>query len=322
MVRSSGALTQLPIHLAPLGLATSWTGDFQGAAAILAEADVVAAATGIPMAPFTALRLAALRGREAEATGLIERTLEVFTASGQGMGVTNAHWAAAVLYIGLARFDQALRSARATAEIAEPYVSVWVLPELVEAAVRVGDVDLARDALDRLLTATGPCDTDWSAGVAARARALVADDEAADEPLQRSHRAAGPDPAAARAGPRPSAVRRVAAPPGRRVDARAQLRAAYDLFASIGMEAFAERARRELMATGETVRKRTAEASASDELTPQEQQIALLVRDGLSNPEVGARLFLSPRTVEWHLRKVFAKLAITSRKQLRDVLPG
>ena len=104
---------------------------------------------------------------------------------------------------------------------------------------------------------------------------------------------------------------------GRRVDARAQLRTAYDLFAAIGMEAFAERARRELMATGETVRKRTAEASASDELTPQEQQIALLVRDGLSNPEVGARLFLSPRTVEWHLRKVFVKLGISSRKELR-----
>ncbi len=202
----------------------------------------------------------------------------MFTASGQGMGVTNAHWAAAVLYIGLARFDQALHSAQATARIAEPYISVWVLPELVEAAVRVGDLDTAREALGRLLAATGPCDTDWSAGIAARARALVADEEEADELYGEAIHRLG------RTQLRPELARahllygEWLRRQGRRVDARAQLRCGVRpvrLHRHGGVRgAGPPRA----AATGETVRKRTAEASASDELTPQEQQIALLVR--------------------------------------------
>jgi DNA-binding CsgD family transcriptional regulator len=225
-----------------------------------------------------------------------------------------------VLYNGLARYDQASRSARATTEVTEPWISVWVLPELVEAAVRVGDVGIAQAALERLVDATEPCNTDWALGISARSRALLRDDHTA-EPLY--------DEAIERLGRtqlRPELARahllygEWLRRQGRRVDARTQLRTAYDMFAAIGMEAFAERARRELMATGQTVRKRTADAAASDELTAQERQIALLVRDGLSNPEVGARLFLSPRTVEWHLRKVFAKLSISSRRQLRDAL--
>jgi DNA-binding CsgD family transcriptional regulator len=318
LVRASGALTELAIHLSTLGLATSWTGDFRTAADIIAEADIMAAATGVPLAPFPALRLAALRGREADAAPLIERTLKESTAGGQGMGVTSAHWGAAVLYNGLARYDEALRSARATTEVAEPWVSIWVLPELVEAAVRVGEEDVALAALGRLVDAAQPCGTDWALGISARSRALLSEGDTAEQLYEEAVERLG------RTQLRPELARahllygEWLRRQGRRIDARTQLRTAHDMFATIGMEAFAERARRELMATGQTVRKRTAEAAGSDELTPQERQIALLVRDGLSNPEVGARLFLSPRTVEWHLRKVFAKLSISSRRQLRD----
>jgi ATP/maltotriose-dependent transcriptional regulator MalT len=215
-----------------------------------------------------------------------------------------------------------LVAAQASTQIAEPWISLWALPELIEAATRVGEDALARAALDRLLDATKPCSTDWAHGTSARARALLSVESDADDLYREAVERFG------RTQLRPELARahllygEWLRRQGRRLDARTQLRSGYDMFAAMGMEAFAERARRELMATGETVRKRTAESSAGDELTTQERQIALLVRDGLSNPEVGARLFLSPRTVEWHLRKVFGKLSISSRKQLRDGLRG
>jgi ATP/maltotriose-dependent transcriptional regulator MalT len=180
----------------------------------------------------------------------------------------------------------------------------------------------SRAALERLLDATQPCSTDWALGTSARAKALLSVDSDADELYGEAVERFG------RTQLRPELARahllygEWLRCQGRRLDARAQLRSGYDMFAAMGMEAFAERARRELMAMGETVRKRTDESSASDELTAQERQIALLVGEGLSNPEVGARLFLSPRTVEWHLRKVFGKLSISSRKQLRVALQG
>jgi DNA-binding NarL/FixJ family response regulator len=197
-------------------------------------------------------------------------------------------------------------------------VSAWALSEQVEAAVRSNDPRHAAEALDQLRDRTRGTDQLWGLGLEARARAVLDESEDAfveavellgrtrlRPDLARAHLVYG------------EWLRRQA----RRVDARTQLRTAYDLFVSIGMEAFADRARRELLATGETVRKRAVLPAPSAELTPQEQQIALLVRDGLSNPEVAARLFLSTRTVEWHLRKVFGKLSISSRRQLRDVLP-
>ncbi|TCO42336.1 regulatory LuxR family protein [Kribbella antiqua] len=323
IVRDAGALGQLPIHITTLAVTLLGMGDFAGAAALIAEADAAAAATSSPIAPYPALWLEALRGREAEGAALIVSTIDQAGAAGQRHGVTTALWAAAVLYNGLARYEEAASAAReATANTYEPWVSAWALPELIEAAERGGDSALAREALERLTAITAPAGTDWALGIEARSRALVSSGTETDglycdaiellgrtqmrPELARAHLLYG------------EWLRRQ----GRRVEARAQLRSAYDMFVSIGMEAFAERARRELMATGETVRKRTAGASASDELTPQELQIALLVRDGLSNPEVGARLFLSPRTVEWHLRKVFAKLSITSRRHLRDALEG
>jgi ATP/maltotriose-dependent transcriptional regulator MalT len=196
---------------------------------------------------------------------------------------------------------------------------VWALAELVEAAARGGDGETARDALERLAETTQSAGTDFALGIEARCRALLADGDGAEVLYREASERLGrrrlrPDQARAHLlyG---EWLRRE----GRRVDAREQLGTAYELFDAIGMEAFAERARRELAATGAKVRKRSPDTR--DELTPQEEQIARLARDGLSNPEIGAQLFISARTVEWHLRKVFVKLAISSRRQLRRTLP-
>jgi DNA-binding CsgD family transcriptional regulator len=262
----------------------------------------------------------ALRGREAEAVSLIERTIEQVAHDRQGI-VSTAHWSAAILYNGLGRYEDARAAAEAASSTPlDLFAGMWALPELVESAARTGAADVARRAVERLTGTTRPAGTDWGLGVEARSRALVSEGPVAEAlyqeaverlrrtklraDLARSHLLYG------------EWLRRE----HRRVDARVQLRAAHELFVSSGMEAFAERAGAELVATGETARRRTDETR--DELTPQERQIALLARDGLSNPEIGARLFLSPRTVEWHLRKVFIKLDIRSRHELSGALPG
>jgi len=314
LVRDAGALAELPIQLAGLGMARSWMGDFAGAAALIAEADSVAAATGSRFAPYALLRLRALQGKEAEASPAIEQA----AAGGPGAAIY-AHWAAAVLYNGLARYEEAAASGRqATATTIDFLVSARALPELVEAAARAGDPGLAHEALERLAETTQPCGTDVALGIEARSRALLSNGVAADNLYREAIDRLGRTrlrPELARAHLLYGEWLRRA---GRRVDAREQLRTAYDLFTAIGMEAFAERTRRELLATGETVRKRSA--GTREELTPQEEQIARLARDGLSNPEIGAQLFISTRTVEWHMRKVFIKLGISSRRQLRAAL--
>ena len=238
--------------------------------------------------------------------------------------VVPARWVTATLYNGLGRYDEAREAAQLAAD--DPtgiYVSLWALPELIEAAARRGDMPVASAALERLAGTTQVSGTDWALGIEARSRALLAEGQAADRlyadaidrlgrirlrpELARAHLLYG------------EWLRRE----NRRADAREQLRTAYGLFDEIGMEGFAERARRELQVTGETARKRpaSAAAAASQELTPQEMQIARLAGDGLSNPEIGARLFISSHTVQYHLGKVFAKLGITSRSQLHRVLP-
>jgi ATP/maltotriose-dependent transcriptional regulator MalT len=319
LVRDAGALGELPIHLDSLALERTWLGDFAGARLLIAERDSVAAATGSQMPPFTELRLRALRGRQAEAFPLIEAVIEQGTARGQGIAVMDAHWAAAELNNGLARYEEAASAAReVTAYAIDPWTSIFALPELVEAAARVGDTQLAHGALDRLAETTQPAGTDFGLGIEARSRALLRGGAAAEALYREAIDRLG------RTNRRPDLARahllfgEWLRREGRRVDAREQLRTAYELFVAIGMEAFAERARRELNATGDKVRKRSPETS--DELTPQEEQIARLARDGFSNPEIGTQLFISARTVEWHLRKVFTKLGISSRRQLRTAL--
>jgi DNA-binding CsgD family transcriptional regulator/tetratricopeptide (TPR) repeat protein len=320
LLRDASALGALPSSLSNLGIATAWMGDFAGAASLIAEIDNVAAATGSRQAPFALLRLLALQGREAEAAAAIAGTIELAAPGGQGMAEAWARWAAAVLYNGLGRYEAAASAAQHAISDPLKWWSMWVLPELVEAAARTGDADLAREALERLVETTDPCGTDFALGIQARCRALLSGGAAADElyreaierlsrtrlrpELARAHLLYG------------EWLRRE----NRRVDAREQLRTAHDMLVAIGMEAFSERARKELLATGEKVRKRTVDTR--DDLTAQERQIARLARDGLSNPEIGARLFLSPRTVEWHLRNVFTKLDIRSRRELANALPG
>ena len=319
VVRDAGALAVLPIHLTYLAMATLWTGDFDGTASLIAEINSVAAATGTHFPPYILLRLRALQGREGEASAAIASAIEQF--GGQGSTALRAYWAAAVLYNGLGRYQEAASAARrATANALNHWIPTWVLPELVEAAARGGEVELARDAVDRLAKTTQPCGTDFALGLEARCRALVSDGPAAEElyreAIERLRRTRL-RPEVGRAhllyG---EGLRRQ----NRRVDAREQLRTAHELLVAIGMEAFAERARQELQATGEKVRKRTAETR--DDLTAQERQIARFASDGLSNPEIGARLFLSSRTVEWHLRHVFVKLGIRSRRELPNALGG
>jgi DNA-binding CsgD family transcriptional regulator/tetratricopeptide (TPR) repeat protein len=319
LARDAGALVQLLTSLSSLGLTLSWMGDFEGTASVIAETDSVAAATGSGIASYTMLRLLALQGQEAEASAAIASAIGLAEAGGQGQAVAWAHWAAAILYNGLARYAEAASVLRQyTSNARNPWMSMWAMPELVEAGARAGDTELAREALELLADTTRPCGTDWALGTEARCRALLSDGLAAEKlyreaidrlsrtrvrvELARAHLLYG------------EWLRRE----GRRADAREQLRTAHDMLAAFGMEAFAERTRRELIATGERVRKRSAETR--DRLTPQEGQIARLARDGHTNQEIGAQLFLSARTVEWHLRKIFAKLGIGSRRELHAAL--
>jgi DNA-binding CsgD family transcriptional regulator len=321
LAREAGALDQLPIMLGALGTAVAWTGDFAAAAALDAEADAVCEVTGSRAAPFTAMMLASLRGRQADAAELIEGTIAEATAGGQGIAVAYAHWAAAILANGLGRYADALAEARqASEDTSTLYISMWALPELIEAAARTGDTGTAGDALTRLAEFTLAGGTDFGLGVEARSRALLSAGETAENLYREAIERLG------RTRLRPELARahllygEWLGRENRRTDAREQLRTAHDMLAAMGAEAFAERARYELLATGEIVRQRTAEPVST--LTAQEAHIARLAADGHTNPEIAAQLFLSARTVEWHLRKIFTKLGIGSRRELRKALPA
>ncbi|MBO2449495.1 hypothetical protein J4573_20510 [Actinomadura barringtoniae] len=292
----------------------------RGEAALVAEIQAIGEATGVALAPYGELALAAWRG-DVAATPLFEASMADVTARGEETGVMVAHWARALMLNGLARYEEAIPAARAaTGHPVESAVIYWSLSELIEAAVRSGRPDLASGAYERLAATARASGTDWALGVLARSGALLATGRTADAlyrqaidhlgktrirmELARGHLLYG------------EWLRRE----NRRQEARAQLRTAYDMLAAAGADAFADRARHELAATGESVAERTARAG--DTLTPQEAHIAGLAGSGLTNAEIGAQLFLSPHTVEWHLRKIFSKLGIRSRRQLRPSSAG
>jgi DNA-binding CsgD family transcriptional regulator len=322
IARTYGALAPLSVALNNHGVMQALRGNFEEVAHLVAEQDAVWEVTGTSMARYSAALLAAYRADAADASSLISAMADDSIADGKGLAWQISQWASAVLHNGSARYGAALDAARQAVdeEVQGPFIAAFALPELVEAAAKHGETELARHAMARLSASVTVDGADWATGIEARSRALVSPGPVAEEhyakaietlmrtelrpELGRAHLLYG------------EWLRRQ----GRRTDARRQLRAAHDMFATMGAEAFAERARTELLATGEKVGKR--EVATQNELTPQEEHIARLARDGRTNPEIGAELFISARTVEWHLRHVYAKLGITSRRDLRDSLPA
>jgi DNA-binding CsgD family transcriptional regulator len=320
IARDTGALAVLPVALVYRARVHLHAGELAEASALIDEADAITAATGYAPVPYTSLVLAAMRGEEAKALEVIEAGVADATARGEGRLMGLIGYVTALLYNGLGRYDAALAGAERACEHEDRGFFGWSLAELVEAAVRSGAREQAVAALTKLEERTSAAGTDWALGIQARSRALMTDGTRADGlyreaidrlgrtrmtlHLARAHLLYG------------EWLRREQ----RRLDAREHLRAAHERFQGMGAEAFAGRARRELQATGETIRARTAETR--DRLTSQEAQIARLAADSYTNPQIGAQLFISPRTVEYHLRKVFTKLDISSRRELRAALPG
>ncbi|MCV2490956.1 AAA family ATPase [Geodermatophilus sp. YIM 151500] len=318
LARQAGSLTLLAVAINSLAYVQVHRGDFVAAAALLDEEDVIAELTGSAPIVHTALVLAAWRGDE-EAVPLIAALGAAATRRGEGRALTMAEYATAVLENGLGHYEAALAAAESAAEHDELVVPGWALVEMVEAAVRSGHRDLAEAACGRLAARSGLSDTDWARGIEARSRALLSDGDVADalyrEGIERLSRSSAVAQLARAHLLYGEWLRRE----GRRADAREHLRTAHDAFTRMGAHAFAERAGRELFATGETVRGRSG--IGRPELTAQEAQVARLACAGLTNPEIAAQLYLSSRTVEWHLRKVFVKLDISSRRDLQRVLP-
>ena len=318
--RSAGALSALPLALNTRTVVHLFTGDLAAATSLVEETRSVTEVTQSTLAPYGEIGLLALRGDPERAEPLIQDCLDDVLARGEGVGVNMALWARAVLCNGLGRYREALAAAReAAADPLELGPPKWALVELVEAGVRAGDVRAAAGAVDHLAAMTDASGTEWALGVQAGRRALLHHGTTAEELYREAiDRLAGTTVRVELARTEllyGEWLRRE----GRRVDARAELRTAYEAFSAMGVEAFAERAWHELRATGETVRKRTVENPAA--LTAQEAHIARLAAQGLTNPQIGAALYISPRTVEWHLRKIFAKLEISTRRELRRSVP-
>jgi DNA-binding CsgD family transcriptional regulator/tetratricopeptide (TPR) repeat protein len=318
LIRHAGALSMLPYALIAGIFAHLTAGELAQATSLVEELGTVAEATRSSTPPQGAIALAALQGREAETLHLVDASMPELVKRGEGMGVTMAQWALAVLYNGLGRYKEAAAPAKQALADEQPLgMGGWARIELIEAAVRSGNVELAAEAVEGFSARTSG--TDWALGVDARSRALVSQGDAAETAYRDAIERLDRTGTAALAARTRLVYGEWLRGEQRCGDAREQLREAFDMLVGMGMEAFARRAERELIATGSRVRKRSVETL--DELTPREARIARLARDGLSNPEIGARLFISPRTVEYHLRKVFAKLNISSRSQLQAALP-
>ncbi|MGI5500390.1 helix-turn-helix transcriptional regulator [Lentzea sp. CA-135723] len=308
--QQAGSPFVLRLGLAQSAVGSVLRGDFGAAVSAIAEEEAVADALGLPPLRYARLHLAAYRGQAQQVLAESEHTAREASRRA-GVLVANTSWASAVLHNGLGDYPVALAAARAAVEPGDLYLAGSALPELVEAAVRCGETDLAEEALAGLVARTSPCGTSWAAGVAAYAQALVVGEESCFVTAVERLSASSARPHLGRAHLVYGEWLRRA---GRRVDARVQLRAAHDLFGEIGMEAFAARAAVELQATGEVARSRSADAVES--LTMQETHIARLVASGATSKEVAARLFLSPRTVDAHLRNIYRKVGINSRRQL------
>jgi RNA polymerase sigma factor (sigma-70 family) len=292
-----------------------FAGELTSAASLVEQIQAATDATGSNLAPYAAVGLAALRGREAEAGRLIARSRADVTGRGEGIGISVLDWAQAVMCNGLGRYDEARAAALRGTEHPDDLVSTnWWMVELIEAAVRAGTPELAAETHRRLTEMTQASGTDWALGLEARSRALLSDGTIAEdlyqEALARLARTRVKSDLARAHLLYGEWLRRER----RRLEAREQLRTAHEMFTAFGLEAFAERARVELQATGEHARKRTLETV--DQLTPQETEIARLAGQGETNREIAARLFISATTVEYHLRKAFRKLDVTSRTQL------
>jgi DNA-binding CsgD family transcriptional regulator len=319
LARRAGAFSALPVALTDRILVELFAGRIEVAKSLAAESDAVVDATGNHVPLRTSIVLANWRGRDPEAMKLIDERRQDALRRGEGLWLAAADWGSAIRYNGLGRYEDALAAAEQAADAARGLgPPILLLAELIEAAVRSGQPEVAAGPLAHLAEIAHAANTEWALGTHARAAAMLATGEAAErlyrEAVERLSRIRTQATLARARLLYGEWLRRE----HRRVDARNQLRLAYTMLSDMGMEAFAERAHRELLATGETVRKRTV--TTLDQLTPQEEQVARLAASGQTNPEIAAQLFLSPRTVEWHLSKVFGKLGIGSRRELRVAL--
>jgi DNA-binding CsgD family transcriptional regulator len=319
LARDAGALTALPRAFNTRVAVHLFAGEFAVAASLVAEVESVTETTGSSIAPYAALGLAALRGREAKTLELIEAAAKDAKHRGEGAGLSFVRWATAVLCNGLGRYEEALAAAQQASEDSPADLFAnWAVAELIEAAARSGVPELAADALQRLSATSRASGSDWALGVEARSRALLSEGQTAETLYHDAIDRLGRTRLRVELGRAHLLYGEWLRRENRRIDAREQLRTAHEMFASMGADGFAERTARELRATGERARKRTTDAPAR--LTARETQIARLARDGLSNSEIAAQLFMSRRTVEYHLHKVFTKLDIGSRNQLHGVL--
>jgi DNA-binding CsgD family transcriptional regulator len=321
VARESGALTVLPVSLSIRASVELWAGNLAEASSLIVEANAITDATDGRNVPYAPLALAAFRGREPDASRVMHATSEDFLARGEGMGLTLAQWATALLHNGLARYDVALAAAeQAVEDPHELWFSPLLMVELIEAATRGGLQEPAANALKVLSETTRPSGTPWARGIEARSRALLAEGETAETLYREAIEHFGPTRLRVDLARTHLLYGEWLRRKRRRIDARTELRTAHELFSEFGMEAFAERARVELEATGEHARRRMADAFG--ELTPQEAQISRLAAQGHTNPEIAAHLFISPNTVEYHMHKVFRKLYVKTRTQLANRLRG
>ena len=319
LARDAGALIALPIALSTRAGVHLFAGEFTLAASMVAQAESAIGATGSSIAPYGALALAAFRGQEARAAGLIQTATDDVGRRGEGGGLGFVDWADALLCNSLGRHEEALAAAqRASEDSPAMHFTSWALVELVEAAVRSAVPGRAAGALQRLSGIARACGTDWALGTEARSRALVSDGAAAEHLYREAIDRLGRTRLCVELGRAHLVYGEWLRRQRRKRDARDQLGSAYELFDSIGAAAFADRARIELRAIGGYARQRAVEAR--DPLTAQEALIARLAGDGASNPQIAAQLFISPATVAYHLRKVFTKLGVSSRSQLASAV--